>query len=63
MDTNKFVCRHLGVNPNDIAPMLSAIGVGSLDQLIDETIPQNIRLKQPLNLPEPMTERGICPNI
>ena len=63
MDTNKFVCRHLGVNPNDIAPMLRAIGVGSLDQLIDETIPQNIRLKQPLNLPEPMTEREFAEHI
>ena len=63
MDTNKYVYRHVGVNPQEIAPMLEAIGIKSLDQLIDETIPQNIRLKQPLNLPEPMTEREFAEHI
>ena len=36
--------------------MLCKIGVNSLDELIDKTLPANIRLKEPLNLPEPMTE-------
>ncbi len=36
--------------------MLCKIGVNSLDELIDKTLPANIRLKKPLNLPEPMTE-------
>ncbi len=63
MDTNKFVCRHLGVTPQEIAPMLDAIGIESLDKLIDETIPQNIRLSHPLDLPEPMTEREFAEHI
>jgi len=36
--------------------MLRKIGVSSLDELIDKTIPANIRLKEPLALPEAMTE-------
>ena len=36
--------------------MLQKIGVKSLDELIDKTIPNNIRLKEPLALPKTMTE-------
>ncbi len=36
--------------------MLQKIGVKSLDELIDKTIPANIRLKEPLALPKTMTE-------
>lgn len=57
MDTNKFVNRHVGISAEDIPSMLQAIGVKSVDELIDQTIPSDIRLKKPLNLPEPMTER------
>ena len=52
MDTNKFVNRHVGISAEDIPAMLETIGVKSLDELIDQTIPANIRLKEPLNLPE-----------
>lgn len=57
MDTNKFVNRHVGVAAEDIPAMLQTVGVRSLDELIDQTIPSNIRLAKTLNLPEPMTER------
>lgn len=36
--------------------MLKAVGVKSLDELIDKTVPAGIRLKSPLKLSEPMTE-------
>ena len=36
--------------------MLKVIGVDSLDQLIDKTVPEKIRLKEPLRLPEAMSE-------
>ena len=36
--------------------MLETIGVSSIDQLIDETVPKSIRLKAPLKLPEGVTE-------
>lgn len=48
--------RHIGVSEKDEAKMLEVIGVMSIDELIDQTIPQNIRLKEPIVLPEPMTE-------
>lgn len=48
--------RHIGISPKDEAAMLRKIGVNSLDELIDKTIPANIRLKKPLELPAPMTE-------
>jgi len=54
--TDKFVNRHLGSNEEEINEMLKVIGVDSVEQLIDETIPANIRLKEDLNLPEPLTE-------
>lgn len=55
--TDKFVHRHNGVNKaEDIQRMLDTIGVKSLGQLIDETVPANIRLENPLNLPEGQSE-------
>ena len=63
MDTNKFVNRHVGISAEDIPSMLEAIGVSSVDELINQTIPGNIRLKKPLNLPEPMTEREYAEHI
>ena len=57
MDTNKFVNRHVGIREEDIPQMLNTIGVNSLDELIDQTIPSDIRLNESLNLAEAMTER------
>lgn len=63
MDTTKFVNRHVGIAAEDLPAMLKAIGVHSLDELIDQTIPSNIRLKHDINLPEPMTEREFAEHI
>jgi len=56
MMTNEFQRRHIGPNQNDLAIMLEAIGVDSLDALIEQTIPTSIRLDRPLNLPSAMSE-------
>ena len=63
MDTNKFVNRHVGIREEDIPQMLNTIGVNSLDELIDQTIPSDIRLNESLNLPEAMTEREYAEHI
>ena len=63
MDTTKFVNRHVGIAAEDLPAMLKAIGVHSLEELIDQTIPSNIRLKHAINLPEPMTEREFAEHI
>ena len=54
--TDKFVNRHNGPRENDVKAMLDIIGAGSVDELIDHTIPAAIRLKKPLNLPYGLTE-------
>jgi len=63
MDTNKFVNRHIGISSEDIREMLKTVGTSSLDELIDQTIPANIRLKNPLSLPEAMTERELAEHL
>jgi len=57
MAIDKFVGRHIGPRGEDIQEMLKVIGVQSLDELIDQTVPSNIRLEKPLNLPNGLTER------
>lgn len=57
MYKDKFSNRHNGPRDGDLAPMLERIGVASLDELIQQTIPDNIRLKAPLRLEEGLTER------
>ncbi len=56
MNTNAFALRHIGPREQDQNLMLKTIGVDSLDQLIYETVPDDIRLKKGLQLDEPMTE-------
>jgi glycine dehydrogenase len=56
MKTDAFALRHIGPRENDIQQMLKTIGAESLKQLISETIPQNIRLENPLTLDPAMTE-------
>ena len=56
MKNDLLANRHIGISKKDEEQMLRKIGVSSLDELIDKTIPANIRLKEPLALPEAMTE-------
>ena len=56
MNTNAFALRHIGPRENDIKEMLQTIGAESIEQLIYETIPSNIRLEKDLDLDEAMTE-------
>ncbi len=56
MITNNFARRHNGPQPAEVEKMLKVIGVSTLDELIDKTIPEKIRFKQPLDLPEGMNE-------
>lgn len=56
MNTNSFQRRHIGPSENEKNEMLKSIGVDSLDQLITETIPDDIRLKKEIELDAPMSE-------
>lgn len=57
MASDKFVARHIGPREHEIKEMLAKIGVASLDELIDQTVPANIRLEKPLKLEDGLTER------
>ena len=56
MSNSEFAARHIGPDEKDVSLMLKEIGVISIDQLINETIPSSIRLKGDLKLPPAMTE-------
>lgn len=56
MLTDKFVNRHNGPREHELPKMLKVIGVNSLDELIEKTLPRSIILEKPLRLPEAMSE-------
>ncbi|MEM9540211.1 MAG: aminomethyl-transferring glycine dehydrogenase [Cyanobacteria bacterium P01_E01_bin.42] len=53
---NSFARRHIGIDEKAMEQMLKSLGYANLDELIYNTIPTNIRLKQPLDLPTAKTE-------
>ena len=53
---DRFVDRHIGPRTGDIEAMVAAVGATSLDGLIDEAVPSDIRLDTPLDVPGPETE-------
>ncbi|WP_281988812.1 aminomethyl-transferring glycine dehydrogenase [Aquimarina aggregata] len=57
MKTDSFKLRHIGPSTRDLSSMLNTIKVDSIEQLIYETIPDDILLKQPLNLDSAMSEQ------
>ena len=63
MKTDAFALRHIGPREHDLTHMLKTIGAASLDQLIDETIPSDIRLQSDLNLEPAMTEYEFANHI
>ncbi|MGC4058159.1 MAG: aminomethyl-transferring glycine dehydrogenase [Chitinophagaceae bacterium] len=60
---NEFASRHIGPRESDIPAMLETIGVESIDELIAKTVPDAIRMKQPLNLPSAMSEAEYLKHI
>ncbi|MCA1562768.1 MAG: aminomethyl-transferring glycine dehydrogenase [Acidobacteria bacterium] len=56
VERGSFQTRHIGPDPAERDQMLRAIGVASLDTLIDQTIPPGIRAQAPLELPEADSE-------
>ncbi|MFZ6050378.1 aminomethyl-transferring glycine dehydrogenase [Halocola ammonii] len=56
MPTESFASRHIGPRDHSVEKMLERIGANSLDELIDRTVPDSIRLKQPFDGQEAMSE-------
>jgi glycine dehydrogenase len=61
--SNEFRSRHIGPNEKQTSEMLKAIGVASLDELIDKTVPASIRMKEALNIPPAMSEAEYLEHI
>ncbi len=53
---DRFSERHIGPRPDDVEAMLTAVGAASLEALVDEAVPPDIRLDAPLQTPGPETE-------
>jgi len=58
-----FVRRHVGPDGSEITAMLEAVGCASLDALIDATVPEVIRRREPLDLPAPLDEPAALEEI
>ena len=63
MRTDAFALRHIGPRENDLQHMLKTIGVDSIERLVYETLPDDIRLKAPLQLDPAMTEYEFANHI
>lgn len=63
MNTDSFALRHIGPRENDLPEMLKTIGVSSIDQLIYETVPDDILLKKALDLDTAMSEQEYLEHI
>ena len=57
MKTNYLKSRHIGLADSEQKQMLAEIGVNSIDELIEQTMPKDILLDEPLDLDEPLTEQ------
>lgn len=63
MRTDLFAARHIGINGDDLKYMLKTVKAESLDQIIEETIPSDIRLTDPLQLSKAMGEHEFLLHI
>ena len=57
--TERFVSRHIGPRRTEVQEMLDVLGYDSLDHFIDVVVPEDIRLRRPLDLPPNRSEREV----
>jgi glycine dehydrogenase subunit 1 len=55
--------RYTAVTPDDLSEMLATIGVGSIDELFAELVPEGVRLERPIDLPDGMTEQDVYEHL
>jgi len=63
MYKENFSERHVGPNSSELKKILNAIGVKSIDHLLNDTIPDSIRINKKLNLPNSITEHEFLKEI
>jgi glycine dehydrogenase len=57
--TDRFISRHIGPRREEMREMLATLGYDSLDRFIDAVVPEDIRLRRPLDLPPNRSEREV----
>lgn len=55
--------RHIGPSPEEMTEMLKIVGVASLEELVAQTVPEDIRQSEPLDFGRPLTERGVLDRL
>ncbi|CUS05003.2 glycine decarboxylase, PLP-dependent, subunit (protein P) of glycine cleavage complex [Candidatus Promineifilum breve] len=63
LPADRFVKRHIGPRSHDVTKMLRTLGLNSLDELIDQAIPDNIRMDGYLALDPPRSESGVLEEL
>ncbi len=63
MDTTSFALRHIGPSSQEQKSMLNTLGVSDIEQLVYETVPDDIRLKKNLDLDAAMSEQEYLNHI
>src|SRR5215218_3280799 len=63
LQSHEFTGRHIGPNEKETNEMLAVVGVTGLDELISETVPSSIRMKNELRLPAGMSESEYLQHI
>ena len=58
-----FLSRHIGPSPDETTDMLKFLNLDSLEDLIEESVPESIRMRHPLELPEPRTEDNVLTEL
>src|SRR5215475_3728541 len=62
-DPADFVHRHIGPSPADMTQMLETVGVASIDELIEQTVPNAIRQRVPLDLGPALSETDVLQKL
>jgi glycine dehydrogenase len=61
--SDNFIPRHLGPTDADVKEMLATLGLQSLEALADATVPSDIRLRQPLEVPSHRGELAVLAQL
>jgi glycine dehydrogenase len=63
LEREPFIPRHIGPRPEDRETMLHALGLSSMEQLIEKTIPASIRLPKPIPIGDPQSEFAVLDEL
>ncbi len=63
LPSDRFVKRHIGPRSHDVTAMLNDLGLKSLDELVDQAIPESIRMDGMLAMDPPRTESAILDEL